>query len=129
MADDFNSNAAMHRGRQLVAARKQAEAHLAQAEAYGDVELAAEKIQELANIDREGRDLNDLHNSYVQHRNPPPQAPQTEGEFMSKAPERMDYNDTLRIVSKSRYGQVTPEELKRGISELQRRKSLGQYKD
>jgi hypothetical protein len=126
---DFNDEAARHRGKQLIAARAQAAAHLAQAEACGDVEYAAEKIQEIANIDAEGESLNRLHQSYVQHRNPPPQAPESEAEFVSRSPERMSYADVQRMTAKSKYGAVSDQDMQRGIAELARRKSGGAYKD
>jgi hypothetical protein len=58
---DFNTSAALHRGKQLLAQRKQLEAHLAKAEAEDDTEYAAELIQEIANVEEQGMALNRLH--------------------------------------------------------------------
>jgi hypothetical protein len=126
---DFNSEAAVYRGKQLYAARLKATAQLAEAEADGNIEFAAEQIAEIAAIDSAGDALNRLHQNYVQQRNPPQQVPQTDGEFQAKAPERMDYADVQRMTSKSKYGAVSDDEMRRGITELARRKSLGSYKD
>src|SRR6266481_5471892 len=61
MATEFQNKAAMARAQRLVAERKQAEAQLAYAEAEGDLEYAAERIQEIAEMDAKGAQLNELY--------------------------------------------------------------------
>jgi hypothetical protein len=129
MADDPLINAALQRGRRLVASKKQAEANLAIAVANGYEDDIGDAIAEIASIDRQGAELNQLYNQHVAASQPRQPMPQTEGEFMAKSPERMDYSDVQRVASKSKYGAVTDDEMRRGIAELQRRKAGGSYKD
>src|SRR5260221_379933 len=69
---DFNDEAAHRYGKQLWAARKQAEAKLAEAEADNNTQYGAEIIEEIADIDAKGANLNRLHQSYhqPQHQQP-----------------------------------------------------------
>lgn len=129
MSDDPLISAAIKRGRRLVASKKQAEANLADAVANGDDDYIGDAIAEIASIDRQGAELNQLYNQHVAASQPRQAMPQTEGEFMAKAPERMDYSDVQRVASKSKYGAVTDDDMRRGIAELQRRKAGGAYRD
>jgi hypothetical protein len=103
MADDFYSDVTRSRLEAFQAARQRALADLSEAKAGGNYDQASESIQEIANIDAASQNLVKLHNSYVQSQQPPQQAPQTDAEWMSKAPERMDYADAMKIHQKSRY--------------------------
>ena len=125
--DDDLVEAAQQQFRQLGTARLRAQAQLAEYRSDGNRDGIQEQLQELANIDAASSNLTNLARRHAQSQQAP--LPQTDGEFMAKRPERMDYNDVLQMTAKSKYGAVTPEELQRGINELHRLKGLGQYKD
>jgi hypothetical protein len=126
--NDFNTNAAMQRGKQLVAQRKQLEAHLARAEAENDTEYAGELIQEIANVDEQGAALNRLHSRYIAERNPVIE--ERESIFESKR-HPQDGDDALALIN---YGKqpghptyLSPDEYNRQQRELFRRKARGEY--
>jgi hypothetical protein len=123
--DDDLIAAAEQQMRTLHAARTRTQADLAEARAYGDPGTIGTEIQTLANVDQQIQALADLARRHAQAQNPPQQAPQSDQEFLSKAPERMDYNDTYRIASKSRHG-VDMDAFKAGIAEVQRRRARGE---
>jgi hypothetical protein len=125
--DDPLVSAGLLRGRQLYASRKRAEANLAQYIAEGDQDMIADTLGDIASIDSQGNALNELYRQHTQ-RAPAP-VPQTDGEFMAKAPERMDYSDVQRMASKSKYGAVSDDDMRRNIAELARQKALGKYTD
>jgi hypothetical protein len=125
---DIKREAAMLRAKELYAERLQAEADLAGAEAQENIELAAMYIDKIGSIDVAGAALDNLYNKEMAKRNPARPLPDTEGEFMAKAPERMTYDDAYRVTSKSRYALPPEQEAKnfrQGIEELRRRKASG----
>ncbi|SDK14525.1 MULTISPECIES: hypothetical protein [Bradyrhizobium] len=127
---DFNDEAARHRGKQLIVTRKQAEAHLAYAEANGDLEYAAEKIQEIANIDREGENLNRLFQQYTEARQAPT-APSSDAWRTKKSEEmtpedvRLMLNDTSATAKIG--GGITYEENVNQLRKLAQAKARGDY--
>jgi hypothetical protein len=125
---DFNDESAIRYGRQLIAARKQAEAKLAEAEADGNAIWGAEVIEEIADIDAKGESLNRLHRSYHQQ----PVHQERESVITARrAPS--DGNDALEILN---YGKLpndptrlSAEEYNRQLGELGRLKAKGMYRD
>jgi hypothetical protein len=72
--------------------------------------------------------LDNLYQREMARQNPPAPLPESDGEFQAKAPERMNYNDVMRINSKSKYAQDPETEarnLREGIAALNRRKATG----
>jgi hypothetical protein len=130
---DFKTEAAVARGKALYADRKRVEAHLAAAENDGNLEFAAECIQEIADIDAQGERLNRLHQQHVQSQQPRYRAPESGMEFIGKPVEKMGGDDALAIVN---YGKtandptrLTADEYNKQYYELQRLKARGMYKD
>jgi hypothetical protein len=128
MSDDFELRAIRTRAQALVVQRRAAETKWAAAKLDDDEALAGQAAQTIADIDAQGENLNRLYEQEMRRRNPPAQVPETEGEFQSRAPERMTYVDTIRIMGKSKY-RLSPEQeaenLRQGVAELQRRKASG----
>jgi hypothetical protein len=126
MADDFYVDAARRRLEYIDAMRQQKMAHLAISKARGDYDDAALEIQEIADLDSQRANLLRLHEQHVASQQPQYQAPQTDAEFVAKSPERMDYADVYRIVSKSKYGPPDEAAFKAGIQEAARRRARGE---
>jgi hypothetical protein len=123
--DDDLLEAAQQQFKTLGAARKRTEANLAEYRADGNREGISESLQELGNIDAAAANLTNLARRHAQASQPVQQAPQTDQEWMSKAPEKMDYNDVARIVSKSKYG-FDDKKFREGIQEVARRRARGE---
>ena len=121
---DFYQESAEARMERLNFQRQMALTNLQEARMTGDVHGGGEYAQEIADIDAAKANLVKLHNNYLQSQQPVHQE-QTDQEYMHKAPERMDYNDSYRIASKSKHG-VDEAAFRAGIAEVQRRKARGE---
>ena len=108
--------------KQIQAQRIRAQAEYAEAEAYGNTDAALAAAQEMAVCDDAAQRLVKLHQRSIAQ----PQQPQTDSEFMAKAPERMDYGDVYRMASKSKYGAPDDAAFRAGIAEVQRRRGRGE---
>jgi hypothetical protein len=103
MADDFYLQAGSQRLAQIEAERAAALADLAAHKANGDRESAAAAIQQIANIDVEMANLNQLYTRYVQSQNPPA-PPQPSKESRAKRTwEEMDWQDVVDMTRESKY--------------------------
>jgi hypothetical protein len=126
--DDDLLGAAEQQMRTLTAARSRIVADLEEARAYGDPAAIGQEIQALANLDQQVQALTNLAERHDRSQRPQYRAPETDGEFMAKSPERMNYEDVIRINSKSKYASNYKDEvenMRRGIEELRRRKAVG----
>jgi len=121
--DDDLVQAAERRFQALNAARLRSQAQLAEYRAEGNGDGIEESLQEIANIDAASNNLVGLAKRHAQAQQPPP--PQTDQEWLTKAPERMDYNDVARMASKSKYG-FDDAGFRAGIAEVQRRRARGE---
>ena len=133
MARDFFVDAAQQRAAEIDADIAEINAGLARARANGDDYQARQLIQGLANSRAERRNLEVEYNSYVASHQPRQAAPSTEGEWLAKAPDKMDVDDIVKIFEKSKYVDRStwsdPEVIARvhaGAQEVQRRKRNGQ---
>jgi hypothetical protein len=128
--DDFYNQAARRQYQTLQAARARLVANLEEFKANGDDISAAEEIQTLATINDQMQSLERLHSRYQQSLNPPPPAPETENEWLSKSAERMTPDDAIRIHSKSKYFPKNPETdadfvngFRKGVAEVARKRA------
>ena len=121
---DFYQESAEARMERLNFQRQMALTNLQEARMTGDVHGGGEFAQEIADIDAAKENLVRLHNNYLQSKQPVHQE-QTDQEFVSKSPERMDYSDSWRIASKSVHG-IDEAAFRAGIAEVQRRKARGE---
>jgi hypothetical protein len=125
MAEDEYVRLARLRSQQLAAERQQAIANLSRAVADEDETSGTFYVQQVANLDAEASNLNRLHQQHMAAQNPPAPAPQSDQEWLSKSPERMDWSDAFAVAGKSKYG-VDVEAFKQGIAEVQRRRARGE---
>jgi hypothetical protein len=126
--DDDLLGAAERQMQTLNAARSRIVADLEEARAYGDPAAIGTEIQALANLDQQVQALSNLAERHARAQQAPYRAPETDGEFMAKSPERMSYEDVIRVNSKSKYALSYKDEvenMRRGIEELRRRKAVG----
>ena len=133
MSDDPLISAALLRGRQLLASRKQAEADLARHVANDDEAMAADSLGDLAALDEQGAALNRLYDQHVQANTPRQREPETGAEWLGKPIHKMGGDDALRTIN---YGKqpgdptiVTPQEYNEQVAKLRRLKAQGQYRD
>jgi hypothetical protein len=125
---DFYDEAARQRYAVLEAAKARVVANLEEYRVNGDESSAAEELQNLATLNDQQQSLQRLHRDYHQQRNPPQQ--ERESIFAShRAPK--DGNDVLEIMNAGKNPgdktYVTADDYNRGLAELYRRKSLGDY--
>jgi hypothetical protein len=123
--DDDLVDAADKQFKIIAAARSRAQADLDDYRAMGNTEGIAEELQTIANLDNSARNLSDLARRHAQSQQPAQPVPQTDQEWLSKAPEKMDYNDVARMVSKSKYG-FDDASFRAGIAEVNRRRARGE---
>jgi hypothetical protein len=95
--DEFYASAANKRLNQLDAERLRAQHDLAVSLSQGDEDAAAGEIDTIAEIDAKRANLIQLAQREVARQNPPQQAPQTDQEFLSKSPERMNPRSRMMI--------------------------------
>jgi hypothetical protein len=128
--DDFYANAAQKKFNELAHQRLRAQHDLAVSLSDGDEFAAANEIETIAEIDAKQANLIALAQREVARQNPPQQ--ERESVITSRrAP--ADGNDALEIIN---YGKrpgdptiVTPQEYNRQMSEFQRLKAKGMYKE
>jgi hypothetical protein len=128
MSSDFYDAAARKRYQILEAAKAQSMADLQRYQADENEHGAIEELQTLATLNDQQASLERLHRTYMAQRNPPAPLPESDGEFMAKAPERMSYADVMKITGKSKYAldpQTEARNIQQGIAELARRKASG----
>jgi hypothetical protein len=127
--DDFYLSAGAQRLAQIEAERAAALADLAAYKANGDRESAAQSIQQIANIDVEMANLNNLYSRYVQSQNPP-QPPEPSPEERAARPvNRMDWSDVVEMTRQSKYAKnIKPDDpnLIAGWNEAMRRRQRGE---
>jgi hypothetical protein len=123
---NFEDEVAQHSLNQLAAHYAQVNADYARAKAEGDTETAASCAEAIAELEDKAARLDRLHQRHIASQNPPAPQPLTDGEFMARAPERMDYNDVWRMASKSKYGAPDEASFRAGIAEVQRRRARGE---
>jgi hypothetical protein len=123
--DDDLLEAATQQFKVIEAARRRSEADLAEYRANGNTYGIAEELQTIANLDSSARNLSDLARRHAQASQPQAPVHQSDQEWFAKAPEKMDYNDVARIVSKSKYG-FDDARFRAGIQEVARRRARGE---
>jgi hypothetical protein len=102
MSDDFYLQAGSQRLVQIEAERAAALADLAAHKANHDSDSAAAAIQQIANLDVELSNLNNLYSRYVQSQNPPPPEPSPE-ERAARPVSHMDWQDVVNLARQSKY--------------------------
>ncbi|MGO8923930.1 MAG: hypothetical protein ACLQF4_13460 [Xanthobacteraceae bacterium] len=129
MADDFYLSAGQQRLAQIEAERTAALADLAAYKANGDRDSAAASIQQIANLDVELGNLNNLYSRYVQSQTPQ-QPPEPSPEERAARPiHRMDWSDVVEMTRRSKYAKnIRPDDpnLIAGWNEAMRRRSRGE---
>jgi hypothetical protein len=120
--DDDLVEAAQQQFRVINAARMRSQAQLAEYRADRNSDGIQEELQNIANLDNAASNLTNLARRHAQSQQAPP--PQTDQEWLTKAPERMDYNDVAKMASKSKYG-FDDASFRAGIAEVQRRRPWG----
>jgi hypothetical protein len=124
--DDDLVDGAEQQFKLIQAARARSEADLAEYRADRNTAGIAEELQTIANLDNSARNLSNLVERHARSQQPAAPVYQTDGEFMAKSPERMDYNDVYRIASKSKYGAPDDAAFRAGIAEVNRRRARGE---
>ena len=125
MADDFYLQAGAQRLAMIEAERAAALADLQAHRANRDADSAAASVQQLANLDTELRNLNDLYVRYQQSQTPQ-QPPQVSKEQRAKREwHEMDWQDAWDMAAQSRHG-VDENAFRAGIAEVARRRSRGE---
>jgi hypothetical protein len=120
--DDDLVDGAEQQFKLIQAARARAEADLAEYRADRNTAGISEELQTIANLDSSARNLSNLVERHARSQQPAQPIPQTDQEWLSKAPEKMDYNDVARMVSKSKYG-FDDASFRAGIAEVNRRRA------
>jgi hypothetical protein len=82
-------------------------------------------VQQLANLDPELANLNNLYQRYQQSVNPPAAPPLSDEERAAKPLNRMNYQDVYAMLKHSKYG-VDDNAFREGIAEVQRRRARGE---
>ncbi len=126
--DDFYLQAGSQRLAQLEAERAAALADLAAYKANGDQESAAVSIQQIANLDVELQNLNNLYWRYQASVNPPRPPQPTLDEIMAKPWDRMSHDDMYRILKApgaTKHG-LDDNRYAAGIVETARRRARGE---
>ena len=123
--DDFYLQAGGQRLAQLEAERAAALADLAAHKANRDAESAAQTIQQIANLDIEVRNLNDLYVRYQASQNPPAPRPVSPEEREARPWQNMDWSDAYEIAKRSKHG-VDDNAFRAGMAEVYRRRARGE---
>jgi hypothetical protein len=103
MSDDFAQRVAQRRLAEIDAGRAHANAAWKSAEAENDEYSAVEAYKLISDFNKEEQQVRRDYQQHINSQRPPQPVPQTDAEWMSKAPERMDYADAMKIHQKSRY--------------------------
>jgi hypothetical protein len=127
MSDDDLVEGAQQQFKTLAAARRRAEADLAEAQVQGDTASIAEELQTIANLDMAAQNLTSLARRYAQA-NQPPAAPPPDA-WKTKRVEEMTSQDAFNMIREtSRYGKnMTVDEFNQGHAKLQQAKARGDY--
>jgi hypothetical protein len=123
--DDDLFGAAEQQMRTLQAVRSRTQADLAEARVYGDPAAIGIELQALANTDQQIQALSNLAERHARSQQQAAPVPQNDQEWLSKAPEKMDYNDVARMAGKSKYG-FDDASFRAGIEEVNRRRARGE---
>jgi hypothetical protein len=130
MADnDFYLQAGQQRLLQIEAERSAALADLSAHRMNGDQDSAAQSVQQLANLDTELRNLNDLYVRYQQSQNPPAPPEPSPEERAARPTSRMDWSDVVDMTRQSKYAKnIAPNDpnLIAGYNEAMRRRQRGE---
>src|SRR5260221_9444828 len=100
----WSTEIAQQRYDQLDAEEAMVNAKLKEAKADNNKEYGVELAVDLEGISLRKQALIGRHQQYLNEQAPRAPVPQTDQEWLSKAPEKMDYNDVARIAAKSKYG-------------------------
>jgi hypothetical protein len=129
MADDFYLQAGSQRLAQIEAERAAALADLAAYKANHDQDSAAASIQQIANLDVEAANLNNLYQRYQQSQNPPAPPEPSKEERAARPIHRMDWSDVVDMTRQSKHARdIKPDDpnLIAGWQEAQRRRQRGE---
>jgi hypothetical protein len=133
MSDDSLIQGARKQYRTLEAAQARLQANLAEYIADGNEEGIAEELGNMTILELQKDKLGQMYDRHIQSQQPRYREPDTEAEFKAKTPEKMGWDDGLKIVN---YGKlpgdptiVTPDEYNRQIAALRRHKANGKYVD
>ena len=126
--DDDLVEGAKQQFRTIAAARRRAEADLADYQSENNTAGIAEELQTIANLDQATQNLTSLARRYAAANQPPP-APHPDA-WKEKRVEEMTPADAMRMINEtSRYGKdldFTDPYVRRGFVELQNRKARGE---
>ncbi len=127
--NDFYIDAAITRANTIEAELAAARADLAAHRANGDTDSAGVSIQQIANLESERANLNNLYAAYVQSQQPPQPEQLTDEERMAKPWSRMDWSDVVEMTRGSKWAKdikADDPNMIAGWREAQRRRARGE---